>query len=439
VELHRYRSQERAVLVGVESATGRQKIPLELSLDELEKLTETAGARVVLKFTQQLRRISPATLIGSGKVDEIRGRLREIKPDLVIFDEDLSPAQQRNLESSFQTRVIDRSQLILDIFAQRARSNEGKLQVELAQLEYLRPRLTRRWLHLSRLGGGIGTQGPGETQLEVDRRRMRERIATLKRRLAKVEKTRGLQRRERMEVPYATVGLVGYTNSGKSTLMNSLTRAGVLVENKLFATLDPTIRSLRLPNGDRVMVADTVGFINKIPHSLIDSFKSTLEEVRSADLLLHLVDMTSALYEEQIRVVEDVLRDIGAGETPCIMVPNKIDLIPAMASRKLLNHGASEVCPISALTGKGIDQLLETIARLLDCGKERAHFVLSPSQGYLLSVLRQRGRILQEEYHEDGIDVTALLTPKLAGQMRKWLSENGSHSGSLLSLPSGST
>jgi GTPase len=312
--------------------------------------------------------------------------------------------------------------------------------VELAQLQYLRPRLTRRWLHLSRLGGGIGTRGPGETQLEVDRRRMRERIATLKRRLARVEKTRGLQRRERMEVPYATVGLVGYTNSGKSTLMNSLTRAGVLVEDKLFATLDPTIRSLRLPNGDRVMVADTVGFINKIPHSLIDSFKSTLEEVRSADLLLHLVDMTSALYEEQIRVVEDVLSDIGAGETPCIMVPNKIDLLPSMPSPKALDHGASDVCPISALTGKGIDRLLETIAQLLDRGKERAHFVLSPSQGYLLSILRQRGRILQEEYREDGIDVTALLTPKLAGQMRKWLSENGSHpSGSGFSFQSGST
>ena len=435
VEPHQYRSQERAVLVGVESATPNQKIPLELSLDELEKLTETAGARVILKFTQQLRRISPATLIGSGKVDEIRGRLREVEPDLVIFDEDLSPAQQRNLESSFQTRVIDRSQLILDIFAQRARSNEGKLQVELAQLEYLRPRLTRRWLHLSRLGGGIGTRGPGETQLEVDRRRMRERIAALKRRLAKVEKTRGLQRHERMEVPYATVALVGYTNSGKSTLMNSLTRAGVLVEDKLFATLDPTIRSLRLPNGDRVMVADTVGFINKIPHSLIESFKSTLEEVKSADLLLHLVDMTSPLYEEQIRVVEEVLRDIGAGETPCIMVPNKIDLLPSTPSRRLLNHGASDVCPISALSGKGIDQLLAMIARLLDHGKERAYFVLSPSQGYLLSVLRQRGRILKEEYREDGIDVTALLTPKLAGQMRKWLRENGSHpSGSLPSL-----
>jgi len=399
---------------------------LESSLDELEKLTETAGATVVSRFAQHLRGISPATLIGSGKVEEIRGYLREIKPDLVIFDEDLSPAQQRNLESSFQTRVIDRSQLILDIFAQRARSNEGQLQVELAQLEYLRPRLTRRWLHFSRLGGGIGTRGPGETQLEVDRRRVRERIATLKRRLAKVEKTRGLQRRERLEVPYATVALVGYTNSGKSTLMNSLTRAGVVVEDKLFATLDPTIRSLRLPDGDRVMLADTVGFISKIPHSLIESFKSTLEEVKSADLLLHVVDMTSPLYEEQVQIVEAVLNDIGAGETPCLMVANKIDLLPSTPFWRSLSNGAGEVCPISALTGKGTAQLLEMIGRLLEQGKERVQFFLSPSQGYFLSLLRQRGRILKEDYRDDGVNVSAILTPKLAGQMRKWLSENGS-------------
>ncbi len=413
-------------MVGVEFSGQSRKIPLESSLDELEKLTETAGATVVSRFAQHLRGISPATLIGSGKVEEIRGYLREIKPDLVIFDEDLSPAQQRNLESSFQTRVIDRSQLILDIFAQRARSNEGQLQVELAQLEYLRPRLTRRWLHFSRLGGGIGTRGPGETQLEVDRRRVRERIATLKRRLAKVEKTRGLQRRERLEVPYATVALVGYTNSGKSTLMNSLTRAGVVVEDKLFATLDPTIRSLRLPDGDRVMLADTVGFISKIPHSLIESFKSTLEEVKSADLLLHVVDMTSPLYEEQVQIVEAVLNDIGAGETPCLMVANKIDLLPSTPFWRSLSNGAGEVCPISALTGKGTAQLLEMIGRLLEQGKERVQFFLSPSQGYFLSLLRQRGRILKEDYRDDGVNVSAILTPKLAGQMRKWLSENGS-------------
>lgn len=415
------------MLVGVEGSSGNHKIPLESSLDELEKLTETAGARVVSRFAQQLRRVHPATLIGSGKVDEIRDHLREIRPDLVIFDEDLSPAQQRNLELALETRVIDRSQLILDIFAQRARSNDGKLQVELAQLEYLRPRLTRRWLHLSRLGGGIGTRGPGETQLEVDRRRVRERIATLKRRLAKVEKTRDLQRHERMEVPYATVALVGYTNSGKSTLMNTLTRAGVAVEDRLFATLDPMIRSLRLPGGDRVMLADTVGFINKIPHSLVEAFKSTLEEVRSADLLLHVVDMSSPFYEEQIRIIRAVLDDIGAGATPGFLVANKMDLFPSMPFQGPLAKEAGGFCRISALTGKGVDQLLEMIERLLDQGKERAQFFFSPSQGYFLSLLRQRGRILREEYREDGTQVTALLTPKLAGQLRKWLKENGAH------------
>lgn len=389
-------------------------------MDELDKLAQSAGARVVGKFTQQLKRVTPATLIGRGKVEEIRELLEEMKPDLVIFDEDLTPAQQRNLEAAFHLRVIDRSQLILDIFAQRARSNEGKLQVELAQLEYFLPRLTRQWAHLSRLGGGIGTRGPGETQLEVDRRRVRERIGSLKRRLVTVERTRALQRRERLEVPYATVALVGYTNSGKSTLMNTLTKAGVIVEDKLFATLDPTIRCLRLPSGDRVMVADTVGFINKIPHSLIEAFKSTLEEVSSADLLLHLVDMTNPLYEEQIQVVESVLRDIGAGDTPHLMVPNKIDMVEAPIQR-LAGHGAREVCPISALSGKGVDALLAAIGKILDQGKERCEFCFPAAQGFLLSLLRQRGRIIEEKFAGDGIYVTALLSPKLAGQVRKRL------------------
>ena len=255
-------------MIGVDLPSRDHKVPLDYSLEELERLAETAGALVVHKYSQQVRSITPATLIGRGKVDEVYAGLKEHHANLVIVDEDLSPAQQRNLENAFKVRVVDRSQLILDIFAKRARSNEGKLQVELAQLEYLLPRLTRQWTHLSRLGGGIGTRGPGETQLEMDRRRIRERIGHLKRRLITVERTRSLQRRERDEVPFATIALVGYTNAGKSTLMNLLTRAGVFVEDKLFATLDPTTRALRLPNGDKVMIVDTVGFINKIPHSL---------------------------------------------------------------------------------------------------------------------------------------------------------------------------
>lgn len=395
-------------------------------MEELERLVETAGAQVVGRFTQQLKSVTPATLMGRGKVHEIKAALAEMDADLVIVDEDLTPAQQRNLESEFKVRVIDRSQLILDIFAQRARSNEGKLQVELAQLDYLLPRLTRQWTHLSRLGGGIGTRGPGETQLEVDRRRIRERINHLKRRLKTVERTRTLQRKERDEVPFATVALVGYTNAGKSTLMNTLTRAGVFVEDKLFATLDPTTRALRLPNGDKVMIVDTVGFINKIPHSLIEAFKSTLEEVKNADLLLHLIDMTSPLFEEHIQVIEEVLKEIGAGDLPTILVPNKTDMVPSVPLQALNGRSAAGICPISALTGDGIDPLLQRVGAILDQGKEPLRACFKPSQVGLLSLLRERGRIIQESYEDSHIFVTAWVTPKLAGQIRKLLAAGAS-------------
>ena len=413
--------KERAVLVGVELPARDSKAPLDLSLEELARLAETAGAMVLGKHTQQVKNITPATLIGRGKVDEIQRSLKDTHADLVIVDEDLTPAQQRNLETAFKVRVIDRSQLILDIFAQRARSNEGKLQVELAQLEYILPRLTRQWTHLSRLGGGIGTRGPGETQLEVDRRRIRERIGHLKKRLKTVERTRSLQRKERHEVPFATVALVGYTNAGKSTLMNMLTRAGVFVEDKLFATLDPTTRALRLPNGDKVMIVDTVGFINKIPHSLIEAFKSTLEEVCRADLLLHLVDVANPLYEEQIRVIEEVLQEIGAGEIPTLLVPNKVDLAPGLPLRQLKGRNVLDVCPISALNGTGVTPLLETVGKILDREKQEFHASFSPGQGDLLALLRERGRIVEEIYQGNLIHVTAMVTPKLAGQMRKLL------------------
>ena len=421
VNSNRQHLKENAVLVGVVLPSQNHDLPLEYNLEELERLAETAGARVLQKYSQQLKSITPATLIGRGKVEEILAGVRELHPDLVIVDEDLSPAQQRNLETAFKIRVIDRSQLILDIFARRARSNEGKLQVELAQLECLLPRLTRQWTHLSRLGGGIGTRGPGETQLEVDRRRIRERIGHLKKRLKTVERTRTLQRKERDEVPFASVALVGYTNAGKSTLMNTLTRAGVFVEDKLFATLDPTTRALRLPNGDKVMLVDTVGFINKIPHSLVEAFKSTLEEVRSADLLLHLVDMTNPLFEEQVQVIEEVLKEIGAGEIPVVLAPNKIDAVATVPVQKLKNRGVAGVCPISALNRTGIAELLETIGAILEHGKERFHACFSASQGGLLSLLRERGRIVEESYEGDQVYVTAIVTPKLAGQIRKLL------------------
>jgi GTP-binding protein HflX len=420
--------QEKAVLIGIDLPSREHKVPLSYSLEELERLAKTAGACVLKKFSQQVKNITPATLMGRGKVAEIQASFLDLRPDLVIVDEDLTPAQQRNLETAFKVRVIDRSQLILDIFAQRARSNEGKLQVELAQLEYLLPRLTRQWTHLSRLGGGIGTRGPGETQLEIDRRRIRERIGHLKRRLKIVERTRGLQRKERDEVPFATVALVGYTNAGKSTLMNTLTRAGVFVEDKLFATLDPTTRALRLPNGDKVMLVDTVGFINKIPHSLIEAFKSTLEEVRNADLLLHLVDLANPLYEEQIQVIEKVLGEIGAGEIPTVLVPNKIDAVDAVPLAELKRGEVRDVCPISALTGAGVEVLLRAVGAILDEKKERFHGCFSQSQAALVALLRERGRIVEETYDEKGIHVTAMITPKLAGQMRKLAAASGHRS-----------
>jgi GTP-binding protein HflX len=412
-------------LVGIELPSRHHKVPLQYNLDELERLAKTAGASVLGKHSQQIKNVTPATLIGRGKVDEIQKTLQQAHADLVIIDEDLTPAQQRNLESAFKIRVIDRSQLILDIFAQRARSSEGKLQVELAQLEYLLPRLTRQWTHLSRLGGGIGTRGPGETQLEVDRRRIRERIGHLKRRLKTVERTRTLQRKERDAVPFATVALVGYTNAGKSTLMNTLTRAGVFVEDKLFATLDPTTRAMRLPNGDKVMIVDTVGFINKIPHSLIEAFKSTLEEVSRADLLLHLVDMANPLYDEHVDVIEKVLDEIGAGEIPTVLVPNKVDLASSAGVRQPKSANVSDVCPISALTGAGVTVLMETAGKILDRKKERFHACFTPAQGGLVALLRERGRIVKEKYDGDLLRVTAMVTPKLAGQMRKLLNANG--------------
>ncbi len=334
--------------------------------------------------------------------------------------------------------MIDRSQLILDIFAQRARSLAGKLQVELAQLEYLRPRLTRQWTHLSRLGGGVGTRGPGETQLEVDRRRIRERIATLRRRLLDVDRTRSLQRHERARVPFPCVALVGYTNAGKSTLMNTLTRAGVVVEDKLFVTLDPTSRRLDLPGGQPVMLIDTVGFINKLPHQLVDAFKSTLEEVRTADLLLQVVDATHPRWAEQKAVVERVLEEIGANDRPVITVFNKLDrLTPEMteseqpwqgfATPRENAEGEEDSFGISALTGTGLAPLLAAIARRLERGRELVRVELPLGEGRVLAWLRRSGKVVEEAYSATAISVTALVSGKVAGQLRKLLAAGNVH------------
>ena len=388
----------------------------EESLSELERLADTAGVTVVGQALQSVRRITPATFIGSGKVAEVRNLIGTCGANVAIFDDALSPAQQRNLEADLKVKVIDRSQLILDIFAQRAHSLAGKLQVELAQLQYLLPRLTRQWQHLSRLGGGVGTRGPGETQLEVDRRRVRERISSLRRRLEEVARTRRLHRESRASVPYPTVALVGYTNSGKSTLMNRLTAAGVLVEDKLFATLDPTVRRLLLPSGGAALLIDTVGFINKLPHGFVDAFKSTLEEVRTADVLLHVIDASDPNAAEKAAVVEEVLRELDAGETPRIAVFNKLDLLPP-GHRPPAHEG--QRCTISARTGEGIAGLLAAIDAILQAGRERVHVWLPAHRGDVVARLHRGGTVLQEEYHEGQVEVTALVPPKLAGQVRK--------------------
>ena len=415
-EIRRPGDPERVILIGTDVADG-EGIAAAESMEELARLSETAGLTVAAKAIQTLRRITPATFIGSGKVDDLRELARTSAAHTAVFDDALTPAQQRNLEKGLCVKVIDRSQLILDIFAQRARSQTGKLQVELAQLEYLLPRLTRQWSHLSRISGGVGTRGPGETQLEVDRRRVRERIAMLKRRLLQVTRTRTLHRQSRSEVPFPTVALVGYTNSGKSTLMNRLTRAGVLVEDKLFATLDPTVRRLALPSGRVMLLVDTVGFINKLPHGFVDAFKSTLEEVSTADLLLHVIDATDADAEAHIAVVTQVLEEIGAGDVPVLRVWNKIDALAADAT--LPRRGESY--RVSAGQGLGIDELLRAIDDQLVENDERLLVDVPQSRGDLLAQLHRGGRVLEQEYVDGIVRVTAMVPAKLAGRVRKAL------------------
>ena len=414
---------ERAVLVGIELAGSNGAIASEDSLGELEALAESAGARIAATVNQKLKHPDPRTFIGRGKVQEVREIARDRGATLVIFDDALSPAQARNLEKELELRVIDRSQLILDIFAQRARTLEGKLQVEIAQLSYLQPRLTRQWAHLSRQAGGggasggrIGIRGPGETQLEVDRRRVRERLTRLRQRLGDVERTRSIQRRRRLEVPYPTVALVGYTNSGKSTLMNALTQAGVETADRPFSTLDPTIRRLRLPGKVAVMLADTVGFIHRLPHMLVEAFKATLEEVRTADLLLHVVDASSPLAAERMEIVDRVLEEIGAGAASRIVVMNKVDLLPADAIRLAT---ASDTVAISALRSRGLDQLLSAMARWFSAWREEVTVTLPAGRGDLVAMARRDGEVLGEEYSDGTVSLRARVSAPVAGRLRK--------------------
>ncbi len=399
---------ERAILVGLSlsPAPSSDRVP-----------DPPAGAEVCARVVQARFRPDAATFIGRGKVGELLRLCEEHDADLVIFDEELSPAQQRNLERVLGRKVVDRTALVLDIFARRAQTREGRLQVELAQLTYLLPRLTGRGVWLSRLGGGIGTRGPGETKLEVDRRRIRQRITDLRRELRVVARHRTRQRDSRRRAGYPVVAITGYTNAGKSTLLNALTRAGVLVEDRLFATLDPTVRRVTLPNHQTVLLVDTVGFIHKLPTHLVAAFRATLEEAVDADLLVHVVDVTDPQWPHQMAVVDRVLADLGAGDRPQVVAFNKIDRLPAAACRALARAHPHAVL-ISAQYGLGLVNLLRRIAQRLPQRLVRLRVAVPYAQAGTLAQIYAHGRVLEQRYAEDGVVVEAEVPPALAARLR---------------------
>ena len=401
---------ERAILVGIENAEGYD------TLAELAELAKTAGASVVAREQQRRRPVDNATYIGSGKAEELALLGSELEADLFIFDDELSPMQQRNLETTLGVRVIDRTALILDIFAQRAQSREGKLQVELAQLKYGMTRLAGQGLALSQQGGGIGTRGPGEKKLEVDKRRIRRRIYELGEELKEVE--RSLRRDRREKNPLPLIALVGYTNAGKSTLLNAISDAGVLAEDKLFATLDPVVRQVTLPGGTQALVSDTVGFINKLPHDLVEAFKSTLDEVVRADLILHVVDASSPYYDSQMAVVEDVIAGLGAAETPRINVYNKLDKLAAQPAAK------GEAAFISAAKGEGIEALLSRAEHALGAERTMAELLIPYDKYEAVALIRAEGRILSETHEEDGTRIRAQLPQSAMHKLKRILGGN---------------
>jgi GTP-binding protein HflX len=392
--------KERCIIVGVSTRwIGRDQT--DEYLDELALLAETAGAEVVKRVTQDRDRIEPSTFIGKGKAEEIRSLVQTLSVLLVIFDDDLSPVQVRNLERAFECKILDRSALILDIFASRAKTNEAKTQVELAQLEYLLPRLTRQWTHLSKQYGGIGTRGPGETQIETDRRMIRARISHLKEKLKRVAQQRLTQRKGRSL--HTRAALVGYTNAGKSTLLNLLSGSDVFVENRLFATLDPTTRIVPLSPSNQILMTDTVGFIRKLPHHLVASFKSTLEEITEADLLLHIVDVSNKAFEEQITIANDTLAELGAEERPTLMVFNKIDRLPDRTILQSLAEKYHHRVFISATRGINILGLKEAVSELLKKEFVEETFRISQGNQKLISHLHETGEVLERIYEDNQV------------------------------------
>jgi GTPase len=406
--------RQRALLVGTGIGT-RDAEAARASLDELALLVDTAGADPVELVLQRRDTPDPATYIGSGKAKELQELAGALDVDLVVFDDELTPAQQRNLEKLFKVDVVDRVALILDIFAQHARSQEGMVQVELAQLRYRLPRLRGRGLQLSQQGAGggargglVGNRGPGETQLEVDRRRIQSRVAKLERELDRLGKNRDTQRKGRRRSTRSTVALVGYTNAGKSTLLNRLTDADVLVEDRLFSTLDPTTRRLRLPGGETVLASDTVGFVQRLPHQLVESFQSTLEEVVEADLLVHVVDAASSDAEHQIESVRAVLREIGAGQVPELLVLNKVDVAHDLDVKGLLvAHPQADI--VSAVTGEGVSVLLDTLAARLRALAPIVELLVPYERGDVVAALHREGEVLVEVHVQGGSRLRARL------------------------------
>ena len=394
----------------------------EESLDELRTLATSAGAEIAGEFTQRRDRPEPATLIGKGKLEEIAGAAASVSADVILFDHDLSPSQQRNIENLLHTRVIDRTQLILDIFARHARTREGQLQVELAQLEYMLPRLAGRGIEMSQLGGGIGTRGPGETQLETDRRKIFRRVRHVKQQIENVRRVRAQQRQRRESVPVATVALVGYTNAGKSTLFNVLTKSKVLESSRMFATLDPTIRSAELPSKRKVLFSDTVGFIRHLPHTLVSAFRATLEEVQRATLIIQVSDASSPISAEQDAQVESVLKELEADKRPRLKVMNKIDLLLPKQRESLRDD--DDTVHVSAAKGIGLSTLLGRVDALLDEDRpRRVHLRIPQKEGKTLSQLQAGARVYSRQYQDGFVELDAEAPASMLRRMREWVVE----------------